>query len=342
MLLYNIESIARKLTADYESVSSHIEHMGVRGSTREDVLRNHIKSLLPQKYYVGNGIITDSNGAQSKQQDFFIYDAFNSPTFLQTESTSIIPIESVFATIEVKSSLNKEILSQCVDNIKSVKSLELATLKNSPFIPSVHNTIFGAVFSYTSTTSLETLATNLSEFNKSIAHEHQINIVCVLDKGLILHTSKAFGEESSILPSPQTTLAIIENEKEKNLYLFYLLLLQHLNTTYNFPPNLMKYAVKSGALNETQVKVPMHLIPDDLTLKMGGATLNKSDIEFFSKYNKIVFKAMTNQLTAEDLKDVSLSIDNLQPIIERFTSILHRSFGADVKATPIFEPQSSD
>ena len=104
----------------------------------------------------------------------------------------------------------------------------------------------------------------------------------------------------------------------------------------------MKYAVKSGALNETQVKVPMHLIPDDLTLKMGGATLNKSDIEFFSKYNKIVFKAMTNQLTAEDLKDVSLSIDNLQPIIERFTSILHRSFGADVKATPIFEPQSSD
>ena len=77
MFLYNIESIAKKLQIDYEDITSHIEHMGVRGTSREDVLRQRIKELLPQKFTVGNGIITDCQGKQSRQQDFFVYDAFN-------------------------------------------------------------------------------------------------------------------------------------------------------------------------------------------------------------------------------------------------------------------------
>lgn len=44
--------------------------MGVRGTSREDVLRQRIKELLPQKFTVGNGIITDCQGKQSRQQDF--------------------------------------------------------------------------------------------------------------------------------------------------------------------------------------------------------------------------------------------------------------------------------
>lgn len=52
MFLYNIESIAKKLQIDYEDITSHIEHMGVRGTSREDVLRQRIKELLPQKFTV--------------------------------------------------------------------------------------------------------------------------------------------------------------------------------------------------------------------------------------------------------------------------------------------------
>lgn len=71
MLLYNIESMAKKMSIDYQEVTNHIEHMGLRGSSRENILREYIKQLLPQKFAVGNGIITDVNGTQSKQQDFF-------------------------------------------------------------------------------------------------------------------------------------------------------------------------------------------------------------------------------------------------------------------------------
>ena len=62
MLLYNIESMAKKMAIEYQEVTSHIEHMGVRGASRENVLREYIKQLLPQKYAVGNGVITDVEG----------------------------------------------------------------------------------------------------------------------------------------------------------------------------------------------------------------------------------------------------------------------------------------
>ena len=108
MLLYNIESIAKKLEIDYQEVTSHFEHMGLRGGARETVLREYIRQLLPQKFAVGTGVITDVNGTQSKQQDFIIYDAFNSPTFLQMEDISVLPVESVYATVEIKSCLTKD------------------------------------------------------------------------------------------------------------------------------------------------------------------------------------------------------------------------------------------
>lgn len=68
MLLYNIESMAKKMSIDYQEVTNHIEHMGLRGGSRENILREYIRQLLPQKFAVGNGIVTDVNGTQSKQR----------------------------------------------------------------------------------------------------------------------------------------------------------------------------------------------------------------------------------------------------------------------------------
>lgn len=335
MFLYNIESIAKKLQIDYEDITSHIEHMGVRGTSREDVLRQRIKELLPQKFTVGNGIITDCQGKQSRQQDFFVYDAFNSPTFLQTESSCIIPVESVYATIEVKSTLNKDTLRQSVENIKSVKELELSVLHNSPFIPQKYNYIFGAIFAYSSETTIETIAKNLGEFCKEIPYSQQPNIVCILNQGIIIHTPKVEGRQIEITPSEKTTIAIIINSLELNLYLFYLVLQQHLNTTKNFPPNLLKYAEKSGALNNLQIYIPLDLIPEDFSLKAGKTNFTGEEVQFLGKYNEIIFKAFTKQLTPEDLKKHSLSEEQVAEIINKFSAIIKRSFGDGVTVKSI-------
>ena len=77
--------------------------MGEMGACREEILRNYKRQFLPEKFKVGRWFIIDSDGNQSRQQDFIIYDAFNSPKAQNMDTIQVLPIESVFCTIEVKS-----------------------------------------------------------------------------------------------------------------------------------------------------------------------------------------------------------------------------------------------
>ena len=78
MLLYNIEVLAKKLATEYATTTDKLEHMGLRGTGREDLLKDVITQLIPEKYRIGSGTIVDVHETQSKQQDLYIYDAFNS------------------------------------------------------------------------------------------------------------------------------------------------------------------------------------------------------------------------------------------------------------------------
>lgn len=325
MLLFNIESIAKKLSIDYE-LTNHIDHMGVRGSSREDVLKYYIKQLLPERFAVGNGVVTDVNGTQSKQQDFFVYDAFNSPVFLHTESSSIVPVESVYATIEVKSTLKKETLTQSLANIKSVKELDVTILLNSPIVPPVFNSIFGAIFAYTADTTIETIANNLDELCIDIPHSRRPSVICILDQGVIINIDRQTLNQITIMPSENTTWGIVKNTKEMNLYLFYLLLQQHLNTSKNFPPDLLTYATKSHALDQLQIVIPKGLIPNDAN-NIGNTGMTSEDLQFITENNQIIYKVLSGSLSDEDLKKAGKSFDEAKSIADRFTKLMNEKFG---------------
>ena len=338
MLLYNIESMAKKMSIDYQEVTNHIEHMGLRGSSRENILREYIKHLLPQKFAVGNGIITDVNGTQSKQQDFFVYDAFNSPIFLHMESSCIIPVESVYATVEVKSTLTKETLKQSIENIRSVKQLEITVLKNSPFIPAQFNFILGTVFSYTSDSAIETVVQNVDEICRDIPKEKQPSVICILDKGLIVNVLKDGMREIATMPSDSTTWGVIKNTKEINFYLFYLVLQQHLNTAINFPPNLLKYAEATHAIDNIQIMIPKNMIPDDMFIEAGKTKFSGEDMKFLAENQQILFKLLTNQMTENEFQKTGKTIEDIKGISERFVSLIRRSFGV----TPIIPDCQKD
>lgn len=338
MLLYNIESMAKKMSIDYHEVTNHIEHMGLRGSSRENILREYIKQLLPQKFAVGNGIITDVNGTQSKQQDFFVYDAFNSPIFLHMESSCVIPVESVYATVEVKSTLTKETLKLSIENIRSVKQLDITVLKNSIFIPNQYNFILGTVFSYTSDSAIETVAQNINEICRDIPKEQQPSVICILDKGLIVNVLKEGMREIVTIPSESTTWGVIKNTKEINFYLFYLILQQHLNTTTNFPPDLLKYAEATHAIDNMQIIIPKSMIPDDMFIGAGHTKFSGEEIKFLGENNQLLYKLLTNQMTEEEFKKTGKTPEDIKEISERFVSLIQRSFGI----TPIIQDHQSD
>ena len=256
MLRQSIHAAAKKMQIDFEEVTENIKHMGERGSSREEILLRYLKKYIPIKYEMNNGVIIDGTGEQSRQQDIIIYDSFNSPVLLNMQATKMVPIESVFSVIEVKSSLNKTEISKCVNNVSSVKSL----VKDS--LDGINSPTAGFVFAFTSSTTLETLLDNLVEANNEVEKHKQISALCVLDKGLIVNVSKKGLKDITLLPNEDTTPAIIKNTAENNLMLFYLLLMQYLNQSTVSVPNLLKYA-NAGELLNIEYSIPKKYVPLD-------------------------------------------------------------------------------
>ncbi len=298
MILYNLRLMAKNLMAEFQEVTEPLEHNGVKGSLREEILTNCLKELLPQKYSVGSGIIVDADQTQSRQQDFFIYDAFDSPVFLKRSSYQVVPIESVYATVEVKSSLNKTELEKCVKNIQSVKKLKLTPAQTLQWTPTKENQVMGMVFAYTSDISLETVIKNLNEFNREmkIPYEEQINMICVLDKGIVVPLEKNGLNNIRLMPNNNTMLCKTRGSVEENLSLFYLILQYHLNLLVKAVPDLMEYAKKSNLIDPKTI-IPLDDMDEDTSLKIGNGILSLNEMKKLNNAHKTLFQ---NNATEEE------------------------------------------
>lgn len=301
IVINNIEVIAKKLKAEFDIQTSSVEHNLLKGTMREDSLKEALRDIIPIKYEFGSGILVDAKGTQSKQQDFILYDAFSSPAFLRKQKDLVLPIESVYATIEVKSTLTNAELEKAVKNFQSAMELEKNTIKS--FLPITgNNSIMGLVFAYTSNTSLDSLTNKLVELNSEIAIRHRIGCVCVLDKGNIVNVQRDDLGILHTLPSEKTTLQIKENTLEQNLYLFYLLLQSHLNHALNLPPDLWKYAKTSGDYLDKGIIMPLSTITDDLVIPIiEGVEISGAEYKRYWKMHEYIYKGMTGTLTDEDV-----------------------------------------
>lgn len=124
MIYSNIfNAIKRELEAKYE-LSSTIHHKGEKGRQREDGLANFLKTFLPQKYGVATGeLISCESGCPSPQCDIIIYDNLNIPVIGRDEAVQRVPIEGVYAIIEVKSNITKESLNDTARKIAQIRKM---------------------------------------------------------------------------------------------------------------------------------------------------------------------------------------------------------------------------
>jgi hypothetical protein len=93
-----------------------LKHNLTKGQLREVFVQNFIKHFLPGYLDIGTGIIINNQGDESKQNDLIIYDNRMLSPFLLSVESNIFPIESVVATIEVKSFLNSPALMKTEKN----------------------------------------------------------------------------------------------------------------------------------------------------------------------------------------------------------------------------------
>ena len=224
-----------------------LDHAGLKGTANEDNVHNFLRQYLPKNIEISSGIAVDSDGRKSKQLDIILHDAAKTPIFYQDKHTRVIPIECIYAVIEVKSSLNSVEIEKCFKNMASVKTLSKKAFfeNNESIIIKKHN-LYGKkwdywpvqyfVFSFESLKT-ETILKHFIPFNSLLQTHQRIDSILILDKGLIFNQDK--NEMVSITPTNETRNVVIETPK--NLLLFYSLLTTVLNQAQMEPFNIKPY-----------------------------------------------------------------------------------------------------
>lgn len=117
------EGILSQLRGEVDFVNEVFRHQGLKGEGNEAAIRNLLVKFIPKKYSVGSGVVIDQDGIPSRQSDIVIYDNHNYPELLSLTSVHMYPVDLVYATIEIKTTLDSEKSKKAIENIKSVRSL---------------------------------------------------------------------------------------------------------------------------------------------------------------------------------------------------------------------------
>jgi len=242
---------SRQLRAGVESARVLGSHKYEKGMRIELVLIEFLRDTLPGRYGVTRGEVVDSTGQVARQCDVIIYDALHAPVLNQSETSCILPAESVYAVIEVKPLLTRENLRKAVRALHSVKSLDRsATMLHSEGHhnyggPKAGPPIFAAIFAMPQKQMKTWLAPALHEFNSELPPRERVDCICMLDGQLVTHFAEVVSERGDcswwLSPSGGSARVGVYEAKEDTLLMFYMLLLQELNSRALFPPDLLEY-----------------------------------------------------------------------------------------------------
>jgi hypothetical protein len=197
------------LLAAKAAVAGGTAHSGTSGRLREEVVQGFLRPHLPAHLLIKAGVIIDSTGQRSSQQDCVIVDGHFPLIDVGSETEALILAESVLATIEVKSSLTKEELLDALEKSARTKRLirscvmvyrkGSAAMRLDPPVP-----INTYIFAFDGS-AIQTLFSHTYDFAVKTNDGRMVpEGICVLGKGVILRSSliPTVSEEGVRLPGP--------------------------------------------------------------------------------------------------------------------------------------------
>jgi len=98
-------------------------HPSGTGDEREHAVLQALRESLPSRFGLTRGRIVDSTGALSSEFDIIIYEAADQFIGFECGHRAFVPVESVYAVIEVKSKLDKQKLTQSFASLRTVEKL---------------------------------------------------------------------------------------------------------------------------------------------------------------------------------------------------------------------------
>jgi hypothetical protein len=212
---------------------------------REELLSTFLETYLPRRFAVGRGQVMDADDNASAQQDVIVYDALWTPLMLRSAGSQIIPVESVYAAIQVRTTLSARDLATLLKQIASLKKLRPSCTVRR-YLPNEGNMGWtpecplGIVFAYTGPARIDQLASRLKTAQANYPVEHRVDQLWVLGRGAILYSNRdrslSYRAQGDNLMTARSDIA------EDVLAHMYVGLTNHLNSFLGVPPNLLKYA----------------------------------------------------------------------------------------------------
>lgn len=227
---------------------------GLIGAAREHPARVQLGKLLPAFVSVGSGLLIDSYGGQSKQQDIIVFERDFCPVYSINDApeANYYPIEGVAATGEVKSTVSKFVLFDALDKLGSAKALRRYSEKEDHGLgPLASFRSFGSGVAYAATRtneydqalksrdqvygfvlcnrfaqSPEAVLDNLIEYQRLHGHEYMPNIIISLSNGFIqgmrsvdmsLQHSLLTSDSFSYVPAVDHSFAHLLNELRRHI-----------------------------------------------------------------------------------------------------------------------------
>jgi hypothetical protein len=194
--------------ADKVRQSKLFTHMGDRGEFREQVVQEFLRPYLPPCYGLDPGEIFSSDGQQSAQIDIVVYDAVFSTVLFQGKTRKLFPAESIYGSIEVKSSLSLAEFDRACRNVASVKRLsrrKADTLDLLPFLRlalgpglsgggDLRNPYLGVTFGYAGV-NVEPVLADLARRLAETPADRQLlpDFIFVGDPGYMVYRKRADG-----------------------------------------------------------------------------------------------------------------------------------------------------
>lgn len=296
-LKFELELVFRSDAADILAARTkarmmhHGHDIRAAGDEVEIAFRKVLGRKLPSLYYVGHGHIVDEQLHQSSQLDVIIANNTGAPILFRAENGSeYFPYEGIYAIGEVKSSYesSEKYIHKFSDNLKRIQ----AQLRREPFrsiqafrlspLP-YGNPLFSFMFF---ADAGDFRVEQVGDLYRTRPEGELPNIVCILNKGLIVNTASHVWKNSqqkwepaeqgkpgsiSLIPAGNdeyrrkqgikfhwvlTEHGTDDKSLAANLANFYYPLIQHLQHCQLTIPNLTEYV---NHLFDTTISTPISL-----------------------------------------------------------------------------------
>jgi hypothetical protein len=192
--------VLQRLEAEVDVFSELIRHEGERGRENEAALGRILSSFVPRRYGVGSGLLIDAHDSYSRQTDLVVFDQSDEPSALAQTTQLLFPVESVLASIEVKTTLRKEDVEDC-----TAKQLSMLALEPSQPHPDGSTHPYFVILAYHAGISPQKIVEHFREA------EVRPDLLCVLEPALISGTAPLLRHEEEV--EMAAGIALLASEK---------------------------------------------------------------------------------------------------------------------------------